>query len=91
MVQIKSLAAITLISAGLALGIACGGIQEGIAPDYVRQYAECLADPAQPLHLAAGAETNAAVHEAGLRAELKSGEISMEEIRAAMELYCDAG
>ena len=57
--RIKSLVAITLISAGLALGIACSGIQEGIAPDSVRQYAECLADPAQPLHLAAGAETDA--------------------------------
>ena len=67
---------------------ACGGAQKAMAPDMVRQYAECLADPAKPLHLPAGAELDAAVHDAGLRAELAAGETTMAEIEAAFALWC---
>ena len=80
--RIKLALAITLIS----LAVACGSVT---GPDVVRQYAECLADPAMPLHVAAGAELDANVHDAGLRAELKAGETTMAEIRAAFEMFCE--
>ena len=66
--RIKLALAITLI---LSLAVACSSVT---GPDLVRQYAECLADPAMPLHQAAGAELDANVHDAGLRAELKAGD-----------------
>ena len=80
--RIKSVVAITLIS----LAVACSSVT---GPDLVRQYAECLADPAMPLHQAAGAELDANVHDAGLRAELKAGDTTMAEIRAAFEMFCN--
>ena len=55
----------------------------------MRQYAECLADPAMPLHVAAGSELDANVHDAGLRAELKAGDTTLAEIRAAFEVFCE--
>ena len=81
--RIKLLLAITLIS----LAVACSSVT---GPDLVRQYAECLADPAMPLHVAAGAELDANVHDAGLRAELKAGDTTMAEIKAAFEMFCNA-
>ena len=78
--RIKSAVAITLIS----LAVACSVT----GPDLVRQYAECLADPAMPLHQAAGAELDANVHDAGLRAELKAGDTTLAEIKAAFEMFC---
>ena len=84
--RIKSVVAITLIS----LLLACGGFGGAVGPDVVRQYAECLADPAMPLHVAAGAELDANVHDAGLRAELKAGETTLAEIKAAFEMFCNA-
>ena len=94
--QIGPLAAtLKLVGLGLvvflivSLAVACGGVQSAIGPDLVRSYAECLADPAMPLHVAAGAELDANVHDAGLRAELKAGETTMAEIRAAFEMFCE--
>ena len=81
--RIKSVVAITLIS----LAVACSSVT---GPDLVRQYAECLADPAMPLHQAAGAELDANVHDAGLRAELKAGDTTMAKIKAAFEMFCNA-
>ena len=78
------------IVSAVLLGVACGGVQGAMGPDLVRQYAECLADPAMPLHVAAGAERSANVHDAGLRAELKAGETTLAEIKAAFEMFCDA-
>ena len=72
--------------------VACGNwaVPDVVSPDLVRQYAECLADPAMPLHeLAAGSELDANVHDAGLRAELKAGETTPEEIKAAFEMFCN--
>ena len=43
-----------------------------------------------PLHQAAGAELDANVHDASLRAELKAGETTPEEIKAAFEMFCNA-
>ena len=80
--RIKSAVAITLI---LSLAVACSSVT---GPDLVRQYAECLADPAMPLHQVAGAELDANVHDAGLRAELKAGDTTMAEIKAAFEMFC---
>ena len=82
--RIKLLLATILIS----LAVACGGIQSAVGPDLVRQYAECLADPAMPLHQAAGAELDANLHDAGLRVEIKAGETTMAEIEAAFALFC---
>ena len=79
--RIKLALAITLIS----LAVACSSVT---GPDLVRQYAECLADPATGIHVAAGSELDPAVHYAGLRAELKAGETTMAEIEAALELFC---
>ena len=69
----------------ISLTVACSSVT---GPDLVRQYAECLADPAMPLHVAAGAELDANVHDAGLRAELKAGDTTMAEIKAAFEMFC---
>ena len=80
--RIKSAVAITLIS----LAVACSSVT---GPDLVRQYAECLADPAMPLHVAAGAELDANVHDAGLRAELELRETTLAEIKAAFEMFCN--
>ena len=79
--RIKLAVATTLIS----LAVACSSVT---GPDLVRQYAECLADPAMPLHVAAGAELDANVHDAGLRMELELRETTLAEIRAAFEMFC---
>ena len=81
--RIRSLAAITITT--LSLMVACSSVT---GPDLVRQYAECLADPAMPLHVAAGSELDANVHDAGLRMELELRETTLEEIKAAFELFC---
>ena len=81
--RIKLALAITLIS----LAVACSSVT---GPDLVRQYAECLADPAMPLHAAAGSELDANVHDAGLRMELELRETTLAEIKAAFELFCNA-
>ena len=41
-----------------------------------------------PLHVAAGSELDANVHDAGLRSELKAGETTLGEIEAAFALFC---
>ena len=79
---------LALATMAISLAVACGGIQSAVGPDLVRQYAECLADPAMPLHVAAGAELDANVHDAGLRRELKAGETTLGEIEAAFALFC---
>ena len=74
------------LALGLLAGIACGN-QGGSDRDIVLDYAACIAEPSNPLHELAGAPTPVEA-EATLRAELASGEQTLEDIKAAYQLYC---
>ena len=74
--------AITLTIGALTLATACSP-----KPDLVEQYAQCMANPATPIHEPAGKPTKAQA-EAILRAELARGETTMDEIKGALVLFC---
>ncbi len=79
--------------AGLILGIlttvaACGGGEGAI----VSRYAECMADENRPLYALASIGVDGPltkqVAEKLVRAELDSGETTLEQVEAAYTLYC---
>ena len=59
-------------------------------PSPIHQYAQCLANPESPLHFVTGNPTYEEVR-AGVEAELAAGETSLEEIEAALKLFCEDG
>ena len=75
------------LALGLLAGIACGDNQGGSDRDIVEVYAQCLADPSTPLHELAGSPTYDEALE-GVRADLASGENTLEDVEAAYTLYC---
>ena len=85
--RIKSAVVITLIS----LVLACGGVQQAIAS---RFGAPVCRMPGRPRYAPArgrrGRTGRRTVHDAGLRAELASGETTLAEIKAAFEMFCNA-
>ena len=82
--------ALTMIAC-LWLALACG---EGSDDRMVRRYAECMTDPNTTLHrltLSGSVGTVALSAEAAeeqLHAQLSRGEITMAEIRASYDRYC---
>ena len=72
----------------IGLSAACGGTGGTQTASLVDQFAECLSDPANALHVAAGSPTFEVARE-NIRADLNSGENSLADIEAALALYCN--
>ena len=91
--QVKFLLGITLISLLLACGIAAPEpAQEGdsgpLMPPQVVEWAECLANPENAMHVQ-GQTVESYIVE--IDRMLKAGETDMAEIEAGLEMFCDGG
>ena len=75
------------LAIGGAIGCASGDGNTSKPNAAVAEYARCLAEPTSDLHVLAGSPTyEQAVAE--LEAEIASGEATLKEIEAALELFC---
>lgn len=78
---------VLILTGAMLLIMACAGSQSHTQSDLVGEYAECLANPAMPLHELAGSPTVADA-KATIIQELADGENTLEDIKAALTLYC---